>query len=126
MSAYDNDPELNGKYLGTITRDFVKIAETLKDTSYQLRSRNITQYPIFIVSKTETKLGQLYIDKDELGTEWSYYASLIDEFLQRGLIDPGKADDFKNVYKNPDEFCCLFVLDYDFTRFIFLPYPEDL
>ena len=28
-----NDPELNGKYLGTITSDFVKISDVLKDAS---------------------------------------------------------------------------------------------
>ncbi len=29
------------------------------------------------------------------------------------------------VYKNPDEFCCLFALIGDFSGFVFVPYPED-
>ena len=36
-----------------------------------------------------------------------------------------KEEDFKNTYKDPDEFCCLFVIDKEFTRFVFIPYPED-
>jgi hypothetical protein len=32
-----NDPELNGKYLGTISEDFIKVADTLKEASYQIR-----------------------------------------------------------------------------------------
>jgi hypothetical protein len=126
MIGYDNDPELNGKYLGTITSDFVKIASKLKEASYQLRSRKITEYPIFVVSKMNTEIGQLFINKHEENINWNINASLIDEFLQRGLVDNDKEEDFKRVYRNPDEFCCLFVLDYDFTRFIFLPYPNDL
>ena len=27
----ENDPELNGKYLGTISKDFVVVAETLRE-----------------------------------------------------------------------------------------------
>ena len=30
---YFNDPELNGKYLGTITKDFVVGSDTLLETS---------------------------------------------------------------------------------------------
>ena len=33
-----NDPELSGKYLGTITKDFVKVSDILKEASYQVRS----------------------------------------------------------------------------------------
>ena len=29
------------------------------------------------------------------------------------------------TYKDADEFCCLFVLDKEFTNFVFVPYPED-
>jgi hypothetical protein len=47
----------------------------------------------------------------------------VDEFVQRTLIED--AENFKKVYKNPDEFCCLFVIDAKFTNFIFVPYPED-
>ena len=34
-------------------------------------------------------------------------------------------EEFKRNYKDPDEFCCLFVIDNDFTNFVFIPYPED-
>ena len=31
-----NDPELNGKYLGTVSQDFVKIADNIKEASYSI------------------------------------------------------------------------------------------
>lgn len=120
-----NDPELNGKYLGTITRDFIKVADLLKEASYQVRKRGFSEYPIFPVSKEELPVGQLLYSKAEMQTEWNYYITYIDEFVQRKLIDESKAEDFKKAYKDPDEFCCLFVVDGSFTRYVFIPYPVD-
>lgn len=120
-----NDPELNGKYLGTISGDFVKVADTIKEASYQIRSRGFSDYPIFPICKEEQPIGQILIDKDLAHTTWTYYAAFLDEFVQRGLVDEAKIDAFKKAYKDPDEFCCLFVVDKEFTNFVFIPYPED-
>ena len=118
-----NDPELSGKYLGTISRDFVKVADTLKEASYQIRKRGFSDFPIFPVCKDQQPIGQLLLDKKSLDVEWNYYASYLDEFLQRELIE--QETEFKQAYKDPEEFCCLFVVDKEFTNFVFIPYPED-
>jgi hypothetical protein len=121
----NNDPELNGKYLGTITADFLKVADTLKESSYQIRKRGFSDYPIFPISKVEIQIGNLLIGRNELGTIWDYRVTYIDEFIHRKLIAEDKVEDFKRTYKDPDEFCCLFVVDPDFTNFLYIPYPED-
>ncbi len=118
-----NDPELSGKYLGTISRDFVKVADTLKEASYQIRKRGYSSYPIFPVCKVDQPIGQLLMDSKTGQLEWKYYASYLDEFVQRALIE--HEDDFKSAFKDPDEFCCLFVVDKEFTNFVFIPFPED-
>ncbi len=123
MINQGNDPELDGKYLGTISQDFVKIAETLKEASYQIRKRGFSDYPIFPICRTEQAIGQLLIDKHEAETDWHYFATYIDEFVQRKLID--EPEEFQKTYKDPDEFCCLFVVDLEFTNFLFVPYPEE-
>ena len=121
----NNDPELSGKYLGTITTDFVKVAENLKEASYQIRTRGFSNHPIFAISKMEAPVGQPLIKVGELENEWNYNATFLDEFVQRKIIEKDKQRDFEEAYKNPDEFCCLFVIDNEFTKFIFVPYPED-
>ena len=118
-----NDPELDGKYLGTISQDFVKVAETLKEASYRIRVDGFSDFPIFPICKTEQPIGQLLINKQDAGTEWHYFATYLDEFVQRQLLE--KPDEFKQHYKDPDEFCCLFVVDREFTNFLFIPYPEE-
>jgi hypothetical protein len=120
-----NDPGLDGKYLGTISGDFVKVADYLKEASYQIRVRKFSDYPIFPTAKTEQPIGQLLYGRDELDLQWNYYASYLDEFIERKLIDADKVEDFTRTYKNPDEYCCLFVVDREFTNFIYIPYPED-
>ncbi len=120
-----NHPELDGKYLGKISQDFIKIADQIKEASYQIRKRGFSDFPIFIVSNTEIPLGQLLYKNDEVGTHWNYFVTYVDEFVERNIIAKDKVDDFKTNYKNADEFCCLFVIDGVFTKFIFIPYPED-
>ncbi|HEY9005946.1 MAG TPA: hypothetical protein VIM75_07425 [Ohtaekwangia sp.] len=119
-----NDPELSGKYLGTISQDFVRVSDALKEASYQIRKAGF-EYPIFPICKEAQPIGQLLFDQIQNGTDWNYFASFLDEFLQRGIIEKDKLEDFKSAYKDPDEFCCLFVVDKEFTNFLFIPYPED-
>ena len=121
----NNDPELNGKYLGKITKDFVIIADTLKEAGYQLKARKISDYPIFPISRIDLPIGQLLIGKTELNLEWNYNFSFLDEFLQREIISEEMKNEFIQNFKNPDEFACLFVIDDDFTKFVFIPYPVD-
>ena len=122
----ENDPELNGKYLGTITRDFVKVSDTLKEASYQIRKRGFSEHPVFPISKQELPIGSLLIDKYETNElEWNFYASFLDEFVQRRIVAEENVDAFKEAYRDPDEYCCLFVLDGAFASFVFIPFPED-
>lgn len=120
-----NDPELDGKYLGTISKDFVIVSETIKEASYQVRKQGFSDYPIFPISKKDVSIGQLLIAKQDAAIEWNYNITYIDEFVQRKIVAEDKLDDFKKIYKDPEEFCCLFVMDGDFTRFLFIPYPVD-
>lgn len=120
-----NDPELNGKYLGTITTDFVKVAATLREAAEQLTLRKISEYPVFAMAKGELKVGSLLLGKDELNLDWNYYFTFAEDLKNRGLIEDDKLQYFVENYKNPSEFCCLLVIDGKFTCFLYVPYPED-
>lgn len=125
MTDQSNDAEIDGKFLGTISSDFIHVCDTLKEGAYQIKARGISDYPIFPICKTDLPFGQLLLGKNEVGTQWNYFASTSDEFQQLGFIDKEKFDSFKKTYKDPEEFCCLFVVDKEFTNFLFIPYPED-
>ena len=118
-----NDPTLDPKYLGKISSDFVKVSEYLKEASYLIRKKGFSEYPVFPVSKEDVPIGQLLYEKGKLENEWNYYASFMEEFAQRQLI--AEEAKFKEAYKYPDEYCCLFIVDREFTNFLFIPFPED-
>lgn len=120
----NNDPKLSGRYLGTISEDFVKVADTLREASYQIRRKGF-QYPVFPMCREEQPVGLILLEKDSVGNTWHYYASYLDEFVQRGLIETEGTKLFTQTYKDPDEYCCLFVIDEEFTNFVYIPYPED-
>lgn len=122
---FSNDPELDGKYLGTITGDFIKITDTLKEASYQLRVRKISDHPIFPISKQFLKVGQLLIGKDEADLQWNFNFSFLENIVGYDIVEEDKIEDFLSTYKDPDEFACLLVIDNEFMNFIYIPYPED-
>ncbi|MBV6644728.1 MAG: hypothetical protein KI790_04735 [Cyclobacteriaceae bacterium] len=118
-----NDPELNPKFLGQISSDFIKVSDNLQEASYQIRKRGFSKHPIFPVSKEAIPIGSLLYEAGRFENHWNYYASFLEEFQQRQLIE--QEDDFKASYKDPDEFCCLFIVDAEFTNFVYVPYPID-
>jgi len=119
-----DDILLNSQYLGTISGDFVKVADKLKEVSYVIRKQGSYSYPVFPVSRVPLSIGALMIEKGEIDNQWRYYVTYLDALVQCGLIAEDKASTFQRSYKNPDEFCCLLVVDANFTKFIYIPYPE--
>lgn len=127
LSNAPNSPELNGKYLGLISTDFLKVGAVIKNAAYQIKARGFSEFPVFIVSRKELEIGSLLIGLNELeGNTWYYRASFLEEFLQRELVAEENKELFIQHYKDIHEYACLFVIDGDFTNFLFIPYPEDL
>jgi hypothetical protein len=116
---------LSGKYLGALFADFVKIADKLIEASYVIRKQGGYSYPVFLVSKVPLSVGSLLIEKGETGNRWHYYATYLDVLIQCGLVAEDKASAFQSTYKDPDEFCCLLVVDTGSTNFVYIPYPEE-
>ena len=120
-----NSPELNKKILGIVSSDFIKVSDQLKDAAYQIKVRGFSNFPIFVVSRTKIEIGVELIEKFVYDNNHLYNATFLDEFVQRNLIGEESVELFKENYKNPDEYCCLFVIEAEFAGFIFIPYPED-
>ncbi|MCR9064775.1 MAG: hypothetical protein NXI00_12460 [Cytophagales bacterium] len=120
-----NSPEIDTKKMGEITEDFLKVCDHLKEAAYQVKSRGFSQFPVFIAAANEVPLGNVLFYKKDFETQYDYKASMLEEFLQRGLIGPESEELFKENYKDSDEYCCLFVMDGKFVSFVYVPYPID-
>ena len=120
-----NSYDVNRELMGLISSDFVKVADQLKEASYQIRKRGFSDHPIFVASRRDVPVGQLLIGATELTNQWNYKASFLDEFVQRALVGAESVELWKENYKNADEYACLFVVHGDFAGFVYIPYPED-
>ena len=121
-----NSPELNRKLMGYISEDFIRVSDQLKEASYQIRKRGFSDYPVFILSNSaNVEIGALLFAATELTNRYTYRASMMQELVDRKLIGEESEEAFKESYKDPEEYCCLFALIGDFSGFVFVPYPED-
>lgn len=102
--------------------ELILMKESIKETSKDIIKENYSQYPIFVAHQEDIDLGEVILDKDDMATHWSISASTIEEFIERGLIQQDKEQLFKDSYKNPKEFICLFVIYKADARFVYIPY----
>ena len=127
LSNAPNSPDLNGKYLGLISSDFVLVADTLKEAAYQIKKRGFSEFPVFVCSQRPIEIGQMLIGVGELnGNKWNYHASMMEEFVQRKLIAEENVELFVQNFKDVEEYACLFVVDGQFTNFVFIPFPDEV
>jgi hypothetical protein len=96
--------------------------ESIKEIAVEIVAEGISQHPIFVAHQHELSLGEPILDKDELNTSWSVHASTIEEFVEKGIIQPDKKDRFIKQYKDPNAFMCVFVIVPEGANFVFFPY----
>jgi hypothetical protein len=126
ISNAPNSPDLNGKYLGLISSDFVLVADALKEAAYQIKKRGFSDFPVFVCSQRPIEIGQILIGVGELNSnKWNYHASMMEEFVQRKLIAEENVELFVQNFKDSEEYACLFVVDGQFTNFVFIPFPDE-
>lgn len=108
--------------LKSLESDLKLYSESIKEISAEILGEGLSNYPIFVAHQHEVKLGELILDKNELNTEWSIHASMLEEFEEKGIILPDKKERFIKQFKNPSEFMCLFVVVPEGANFVFYPY----
>lgn len=111
--------------LASLGVDLRLYSESLREVAVEIMVEGISQYPIFAAHQHELLLGELLLDKDELNTEWSIHASTLEEFEERGIVKPVLRQRFIDIYKNPHDFMCVFVIVPEGANFVFFPYGEE-
>jgi hypothetical protein len=96
--------------------------ESIKEIAVEIVAEGISQHPIFVAHQHELSLGEPILDKDELNTSWSIHASTLEEFVEKGIIQPDKKDRFIKQYKDSNAFMCVFVIVPEGANFVFFPY----
>ncbi len=108
--------------LKSLEKDLDFYSESIKEVAAEIIVEGLSAYPIFVAHQHEVSLGELILDKNDLGTNWTIQASTLEEFIEKGIIHREKKDRFVKQYKNPEEFMCLFVIVPEGANFVYYPY----
>lgn len=83
--------------------------------------QDVSSYPIFVVHQHTVDIGLPLIEKAEGEANWSVNATTLEELATKKIVEMSKVEDFKEVYKDPEDQLCLFVLSDLGANFIFIP-----
>ena len=83
--------------------------------------QDISSYPIFVIHQFDLEVGIPILERRDKGPKWSINASTLEELATKKIVEMEKVDSFRQVYKDPRQFLCLFVLSDLGANFIFLP-----
>lgn len=83
-------------------------------------NQEVSSYPIFIIPTESIPLG-IPIVEQTVEDPLRIHASTLEELATKKVIEMNKVDHFREVYKDPEEFLCLFVVDEKEAKFIFIP-----
>jgi len=103
--------------------DFYK--ESIQEVSSDIIEAELTQYPIFIAHQHEVNVGELILDRSDLGRAWSIHATTLEELMEANLILPDKKNRFIQQFKDPKNFMCLLVMVPEGANFVFYPYAAN-
>jgi len=91
---------------------FLLVSEILRN--------EISKYPIFIASKTQIALGKPFV-MQEKPEDWNINISLLEEFAALSIVSEEHLEEFKRVYKDPEQFFCFLVISQEKEEYIFIP-----
>ena len=112
----------NKQQLLDIERLLKRYRSTLATAAETIRNENVSNYPIFVASKTAVEIGVMLFSQGQLPDNWLVTASSLEEFHVRKIIDTDKIDDFRDLYRSKPEEICVFTIDTEgASKFIFIP-----
>ncbi|MDX1665716.1 MAG: hypothetical protein R3350_00720 [Saprospiraceae bacterium] len=112
--------DIKDQYL-QLQKELEKYKPTLAKASDVILDQGVSSYPIFVLSKKPVAIGVALVSMDPEQSGWNIYASTLEELATKKVVEMEKVEEFKQVYKDPSEFFCLFVLSDLGANFAFLP-----
>ncbi len=112
------------KIIDNLKVDLKILEDMIKEVADDIIREGFSQYPVFIATEHEVKIGELIIDKNDHAATFNIYASTIEEMAEHKLIMENKKAEFLKAYKNPKQFMCVMLIASGVASFIFVPYGK--
>jgi hypothetical protein len=108
----------------SLEKDLEFYSDAIKEVAVEIMVEGISANPIFIAHQHEVKIGEIILNREELNTDWTIQASTLEEFIEKGIINRERKEQFLKNYKKPDEQMCVFVIVPEGANFVFYPYKK--
>jgi len=119
---------MNKEQLDLLQKDFIVCKNYLRKVASTLVDEGISKYPIFVAlfDETDIDIGIPILRKEELGTSYTFHASHFEDFTNKNIVIEEKRAAFMENFKDPKLFCCIFVVSYEESNFVFIPYDNEV
>lgn len=120
-------PEEEGKTkkvspLVSLEKDLELYKDSIYEIAMEIISEGVSKNPVFVAHQHTVSIGEMILNKDELNTNWTIQASMVEEFIEKGIIKPEMKELFLKTYKKPEDYMCVFVIVPEGANFIYYPY----
>lgn len=112
------------KLIDSLNADLDFYAEMIREVSADMIVGNYTEYPIFIASQHEIKIGEKILDHLELARDFSIYATTMEVLIERRIIEQAYKSEFLKTYQDPAKTMCILFVRPDGANFVFRPYKK--
>lgn len=110
-----------------VEKEYVSLyndVEIHRDQLYKLSMEIITQgvsnYPIFVAHQHPVDLGKLILSKEKNLTNWNISISILEDLVNKEVVSLNKVDEFRKVYKDPEQFFCFLIVTEKTPQFLFI------
>lgn len=80
---------------------------------------DVSKYPIIVAARESIQIGLPLVEQP--APLVNLHASTLEEFSTKGLIDAARIDRFREVFKDPTQFLCIFLIAPPEGTFVFIP-----
>ena len=98
------------------------LQRTFELASAAIRDENVSNYPIFALHRDEEfPIGLRFVEHQQFQLNYSYNVTTLEEMVAKSIVALENVDEFRKIYKNPDDFFCFLIIDSDEDG---LPHPR--
>lgn len=123
MSDHFDENPVDAEY-ASLHNDVEILNDQLAAVSSEIRNQDISKYPIFVASQDHVNVGKPLFTKEDNLINWNINMSTLENLVNLKIISLDKVDEFRKVYKDPDQFYCFLVMKSDSPEFIFIKKPK--
>ena len=113
--------------LESLKTDLDYYSDYIRGLAHEILDAEASKYPVFVATEAKNKvaIGKAILEAEGLNRTWNINVCLLEELVQKGLIQGDKLIVFIDNFKDPEMYMCVLAIISNDASFIFKPYSGD-